>query len=256
MHDIGVVLVGEPYKKRTAHGFILGEGGVKMSKSKGNVINPDTLAKEFGADALRLYEMFIGPFDQAVAWDPHGILGTSRFLERIWKIGTEKVLFSNSQEHWNKDLERLLHKMIKKVGEDIESMSFNTAISAMMIFVNECQKAEKISAEIWRKFLVILAPFAPHIAEELRSKISGKKSSSIHEEFWPNYDKKLIEEETFELLIQINGKLRDKVSASKGITQAEAEKLALASAKIKSLLNNQKSKRIIFVPGKLINIVI
>jgi len=276
LHDINVVPVAEPYEKRTAHGLILGEGGAKMSKSKGNIVNPDDSVKEFGADALRLYEMFIGPFEQAVAWDPHGILGVSRFLERVWNLNQAVILSEYNERRISKKelkqemlrvaqhdekLVRLLHKTIKKVTEDIESMSFNTAISGMMIFVNECQKAEKISSEIWRNFLLVLAPFAPHLTEELYSKLKTinyklKTFKSIHQEKWPEYDKKLVEDETFELLIQVNGKLRDKISVSKSISQKEAEKLALASGKIKIMLGNQKPKKVIFVPGRLINFVV
>jgi len=251
LYDIGVVPVKEPYKKRTAHGLILAEGGMKMSKSKGNVINPDSLIKEFGADALRLYEMFIGPFNQAVAWDQRGIMGTSRFLERVWNLGSKSE--NGKIKGWN-SLERLINKTIKKVTEDIESMSFNTAVSAMMIFVNECQSFEKIPAEIWEKFLLLLAPFAPHIAEELWMKAGGKKSLS--QENWPEYDKKLIDDATIELLIQVNGKVRDKISVSKSTTQAEAEKLAFQSAKAQPFIGSQKPKKIIFVPGKLINFVV
>ena len=252
LHDIGVVPVPEPYKKRTAHGLILGEHGVKMSKSKGNVVIPDDLVKEFGADALRLYEMFIGPFEQAVAWDPRGILGTSRFLERVWKIGVSHI--SNSRELENKEEGGLLHKMIKKVTADIESMSFNTAISAMMIFINECQKHDKISYEPWKKFLLILAPFAPHLAEELWRRLGEK--TSIHKSSWPEYDEKFIEEETFELVIQVNGKLRDKVLAARGLSQKGAEKLVFERPKIKELLGSKKPVKVIFIPERLINLVV
>ena len=279
LYDLGLVPVAEPYKKRTAHGIILAEGGVKMSKSKGNVVNPDPIVKEFGADALRLYEMFMGPFNQAIAWDRRGILGTYRFLERVWRIYTatsdnKRRVTSNTEEQKNLELRKLLHKTVKKVSEDIESMSFNTAISAMMIFINEAEKPTNVFASQDKElFLKILAPFAPHVAEELWQTMNnksgiinkGKKKAhnskfvihnSIHLQPWPKYDPKLIKDETFTLVVQINGKVRDSFEVSKSITQKEAEKSALKRDGIKKHLNGQEPKRIVFVPGRLINIVI
>jgi len=251
LYDIGVVPVSEPYKRRTSQGMILGEGGEKMSKSRGNVVNPDDLMKEFGADILRLYIMFIGPFNQAIAWDPHGIEGTSRFLNKIWNISQTAKIDKKAK---NEKLERLLHKTIKKVGEDIESMGFNTAISSLMIFVNQCSEIGTIPLPVWDNFLKILAPFAPHISEELWNKLGYK--NSIFKEVWPKYDSKLIKEENFELIIQINGKLRHKISAKRGFSQKEAEKLVLAEERVKKLIGNQKIKKIIFVKDRLINIVV
>ncbi|MDP3956403.1 MAG: class I tRNA ligase family protein, partial [bacterium] len=268
LYDLGLVPVAEPYKKRTAHGIILAEGGVKMSKSKGNVVNPDPLVKEFGADALRLYEMFMGPFNQAIAWDKRGILGTSRFLERVWKlygVSSIKYQVSSKNEEKNKnELQKLLHKTIKKVSEDIEAMHFNTAISAMMIFINEVEKQTSVfTPKDQVLFLKILAPFAPHIAEELWDKLTTndrrlttKNNKSIHIEDWPKYDPKLLEDETFILVVQINGRVRDSFEVSKNITQAEAEKLTFARKSVEKHFSNSKPKRVIYVPGRLINIVI
>ena len=253
LHDIGVVPVGEPYKKRTAHGLILAQGGVKMSKSKGNVVSPDELVKEFGADALRLYEMFIGPFNQAAAWDPRGIMGTARFLEKVWKLVMSQTTSLHSQVYKDVVLEKLLHKTIKKVTEDIETMSFNTAISAMMIFVNSCAEAKTVPKDILAKFLLILAPFAPHLAEELRQRLGEK--TSIHRSPWPVYDARLLKEDTFELVIQVNGKLRDKVLAARDISQKEAEKLVFERPKIKELLGSKRPVKVIFIPERLINLV-
>ncbi|MDP2696045.1 MAG: leucine--tRNA ligase [bacterium] len=250
LYDLGFVPVAEPYKKRTSHGMILAEGGVKMSKSKGNVINPDDLVKEFGADALRLYEMFMGPFEQSIAWDPRGILGTSRFLEKVWKIGTDKL----DDDVDGKDLERLAHKTVKKVAEDIESMAFNTAISAMMIFINECFSREKINQKIWTRFLLVLAPFAPHIAEELWGNLGNK--TSIHLEPWPKFNSELIAEEEFELLIQVNGKLRSKILVASGISQEEAERSALSEPDVKKWIGDSQIKKIIFVEDRLINFIV
>ena len=249
LFDIGVVPQDEPYLRRTSHGMVLAKDGRKMSKSFGNVINPDEIEKNFGADTLRLYEMFMGPFDQAISWDTHGIEGTFRFLNKVWAIGGKKI----DKKTKNEKLERLLHKTIKKVSEDIESTGFNTAVSSLMIFVNQCIETKSIPLLVWENFLKILAPFAPHISEELWSNLGHKKS--IFKEHWPAYNPKLIQEKTFELLIQINGKLRHKVLAPRGICQKEAEELVLAEEKIKKLIDSQKIKKIIFVADRLINIV-
>ncbi|MEE8131526.1 MAG: leucine--tRNA ligase, partial [Candidatus Paceibacterota bacterium] len=270
LFDINVVPTSEPYKKRTSHGMILGEDGEKMSKSKGNVVNPDDVVVNFGADAFRLYQMFIGPFEQAIPWDSRGIEGTKRFLGKIWDISQTKNI---SEKINNKDLEKLLHKTIKKVGDDIEEMGFNTAVSSLMIFINKCYECDDVPKNIWEKFLIILSPFAPHIAEELwqqmrtntdytqtntdspyKSALSQYRSVSL--EPWPKYNSKLIIEDTFELVIQINGKVRDTISVKKDISQKEAEKLALSQEKIKNWVKGKKVKKIIFVPNRLINIVI
>ena len=250
LFDQKLVPTREPYKKRTSHGLIMGEGGIKMSKSKGNVINPDTVVEKFGADALRLYEMFLGPFNQPVAWDPRGIIGMSRFLERVWLMSHEKKFASKVNDT---ALETLLHKTIKKVSEDIESMSFNTAVSTLMIFTNECRKCEVITRDAWEAFLIMLAPFAPHIAEELWRHLGKKKS--IHIEPWPTYDKRKIIEETFMLIIQINGRVRDSFEAPRDISKEEAEKLALSRERVKDSLENKSVRKIVFVPGRLISFV-
>ncbi len=252
LYDIGAVpkeCGPEPYKKRTAQGMILGEGGVKMSKSKGNVINPDEYVKKFGADTVRMYEMFMGPFDQAIPWDTEGVVGVSRFLNRVYTMAeVRSSKFDDDSKHRTLNL---LHKTIKKVSEDIEVMHFNTAISQMMIFVNG---AKEINQEIFEKFLILLAPFAPHLAEELWGKLGYK--NSIFKEKWPEYDKKLIKDEIITLVVQVNGKVRDNLEVAADITEAEAKVKALASPKVQKFLAGQKPKKIIFVKGKLINIVI
>jgi len=252
----GQVPVKEPYKKRTSHGLILAEDGGKMSKSKGNVVNPDNLVSEFGADALRMYEMFLGPFDQAVAWSSRGILGTERFLKRVWEIGQNtKLIINNKQQKENKKIEQLLHKTIKKVTEDIEAMAFNTAVSAMMIFINEVTNNKQlITKNIWETFLKLLFPFAPHTAEELWEH-RGHKTLLAHES-WPEYEQPLTVDETFELIIQVNGKIKDKITVDMDIHEAEAQKQALESEKVKDALQGKPVKRVIFVKGKLINLVV
>lgn len=247
LYDLGLVPYKEPYKKRTKHGMILGPDGKKMSKSLGNVINPDDLIKEFGADALRVYEMFMGPFDQMIPWDKRGILGPARFLEKIWRL-QEKVSPDATD---NEAFLSILHKTIKKVSEDIETMSFNTAVSEMMIFINHTSEEAAISENTWRHFLQLLAPFAPHIAEELWSKLG--ESTSIHLSAWPKPDETLIKDETFELVIQVNGKLRATVSTKKGINQEEAEALAKAQENIQMWLKNGEVKKVIYVQDRILN---
>ncbi len=259
LYDIGAIPESEPYKKRTSHGMILGQSGEKMSKSRGNVVEPDFLIKQFGADSVRLYEMFMGPFDQAIVWDHNGIAGTTRFLSRVLGIN-ENRNFKRGVK--NLKLARLISQTIKKVGEDIEKMNFNTAVASLMIFANEANTEKEIPLEIWEKFLIILAPFAPHVSEELWSGLKSdsdngrSKFKSIHQEHWPKYDPKLINEENFELIIQINGKVRDKIPVPAGISRKEAENIAFASEKVKMWLKEGKVEKVIFVPNKLINVVV
>jgi leucyl-tRNA synthetase len=251
--DIGAVpkTIGpEPYKKRTSHGMVLGEGGTKMSKSKGNVINPDVVIKQYGADTLRVYEMFMGPFEQMIPWDTKGVVGSRRFVEKIYNL-SQKPFAVNPDEN----LKKLLHKVIKKVSEDVDSMKFNTSVSSMMGFVNAWNISEEgLQRKESQDFLKILSPFAPHLAEELWSQ-KGFKGLCCQQK-WPKYDEKLIEEEKVLLIVQINGKVRDKITVDAGLSQKDAEKIVLKSEKIKVLIGDKKSVKIIFVPNKLINIVI
>ncbi len=258
LYDIGAVPVSEPYKKRTAQGMILGEGGEKMSKSKGNVVNPDEIVKNYGADTLRLYEMFMGPFDQAIPWNPESMIGVRRFLEKIWRLQRNSNLDTrcpSSLGHRVSKLEALIHKTVKKVGEDIEEMKFNTAISQMMILVNEMEKQEKISSDDYSTLIALLSPFAPHIAEELWQGVLGHENS-IHLAPWPEYDPEKIKEKTFKLIVQINGKTRDLFEARVGISEEEAKALTLERENVKKWIrDNNDIKKIIFVPDKIINII-
>lgn len=252
LYDIGVVPTLEPYQRRCAHGMVLGSDGKKMSKSLGNVINPDEIVEKYGADSLRLYELFMGPYEDAISWSTEGFQGCSRFLKKVWNVfqDQEKI-----KEKTSSKLTRKLHYTIKKVGEDIDNMKFNTAVSFMMEFVNLWTgKDEFLSKKDAESFLKILAPFCPHIAEELWANLDKKKS--IFLESWPEYDEKLIKKEMIELVIQINGKMRDKIEVKSDISEDEAKKIVLSNDKIKSWLNNQEPKKIIFVKNKLINIVI
>jgi len=252
LYDIGVVpkeVGSEPYKKRTAQGMILGAGGIKMSKSKGNVVNPDIYVKQYGADTVRVYEMFIGPFDQAIAWDDKGVNGAYRFLNKVWDLSA-KV---DKKTKDSAEVLRILHQSIKKVGEDIENMHFNTAISQLMILTNFLDKEKKISISSWGKFILILSPFAPHIAEELWEKLGHKKSLSA--EKWPEYDKKLVVDEEITIAIQINGKLRGEIQANFNDSKKTIVRSAQNNAKIKPWLCGKIIKTI-YIPWKIINFVV
>ena len=261
--DIGAVpkeIGPEPYKKRTSHGMVLGEGGIKMSKSKGNVINPDEVVEKYGADAMRIYEMFMGPFDQAIPWDEKGIIGAKRFLEKVWKF-SEKLQIKNYKSQinpkskiQNSKLDVLVQKTIKKVGEDIEDLKLNTAVSALMILANELEKQKEIPTNYYFQFLILLSPFAPHLTEELWQK-AGLKNLCCEQE-WPKYNPKLIKEEKINLIIQVNGKVRDKIEVASGISEAEARKISEKSEKVIKYLSGKKIKKIVFIPDKLINFVI
>ncbi|MBM3257667.1 MAG: leucine--tRNA ligase [Candidatus Nealsonbacteria bacterium] len=251
LFDIGVVPGTEPYKRRTSHGIVLAEDGRKMSKSFGNVVNPDDIIKSFGADTLRIYEMFMGPFDQAINWNTQGVRGVYRFLDKVWKLHYKVDLDSKVK---NQELERLVHKTIKKIDEDLESFKFNTAVSALMILANSLEKEEKISSVYYSLFLILLAPFAPHATEELWSNLGNK--GSVHKQVWPKYDKKLIKDETITLIVQVNGRVRDKIAVEADISEEKAKELAISSQNVKKWIQNKEIKKVIFIPRRLINIVI
>jgi leucyl-tRNA synthetase len=251
LKDLGYIDFEEPFKKFRAHGLIT-KGGAKMSKSKGNVVNPDEYYKKYGADVLRIYLMFIGPFSEGGDWRDEGIIGVKRFLEKVWLIKS-KVKNQKSKVK-NKKLESLLHKTIKKVSEDIEALQYNTAIASLMILTNEMAKENKISLSDYSKLLIILSPFAPYLTEEIWHYLGMK--NSIHKQKWPLYDPQLIKEEKINLIIQINGKVRDKIETKADISEEEAKSIALSREKIVKWLEGREIKKIIFVPKRLINIVI
>ena len=248
LYDQGLVSTKEPYKKRHPHGIILAADGEKMSKSRGNVINPDAIVSQFGADTLRMYEMFLGPHEMSVSWNDQGILGISRFLSRVWKLIQEGGADRQGES-------AVTHKTIKKVGGDLEDFRYNTAVSALMILLNDL---ESNGASVFDKeaLLKLLAPFAPHIAEELWIVLNPKAKISIHEEKWPEYNPELCEEKTFRLVIQVNGKTKGSVEMAAGSTEEEARAKALAEEKVKLAIAGADIKRVIYVPGRLINIVI
>ena len=272
LYDIGAVpkeVGSEPYQKRTAQGMILGEGGIKMSKSKGNVINPDIYVQQYGADTTRVYEMFMGPFEQSIAWDDKGVVGAHRFLNRVWDLLDRKKVnfddvggltkFKDSQTVSSvnkKDLLILLNQTIKKVSEDIDNMRFNTAISQLMILLNEMDKDENlVPKSIFEKFVLLLAPFAPHLAEELWQKLGHKKSLAYQK--WPAYDPTLVQEEVISLGIQINGKVRDEISLPfDTLPSPEIEQKVLALDKVKKHIADKKIIKFIHIKNKIISIVI
>ena len=259
LFDLKLVPTSEPYKKRTSHGMILGEGGVKMSKSLGNVINPDEIVKTYGADTLRIYEMFMGPFEQSVAWSTESIIGSRRFLERVWNLQSKvsKMVFDINSKMSKAAFDTMLNKTIKKVSEDIEEMKFNTAISAMMIFVNEVGKNEFISQIAYEKLLQILAPFAPHITEEIYFNLQKTVlKNSIHLSSWPKWDKNLIQDDAIKIAVQINGKVRTEIMIKTDDSEEEIKKQVVLNEVVLKHLSNQSIKKVIYVKNRLINIVL
>lgn len=257
LKDEGYVSSEEPFAALRHQGIILGPDGQKMSKSKGNVIDPDALVKEFGADAVRMYLCFMCEYSLGGPWNPKGILGVSRFLDRVERLFTEaeKIGILNNKKTESNEISKLLHKTVKKVGEDIREFKFNTAVSALMVLLNSFEpNLTKLGREEFLSLLKLLAPFAPHLAEELWEKMGEK--NSVHFEEWPEYDAALITDNTFELIVQINGKVRDTVTVPIDISQTEAESLTLARETIKKYLGQKKPKRVVFVPKRLINLVV
>ena len=249
LFDEGVVPTSEPYAKRTSHGLILAEGGVKMSKSKGNVINPDDIVDRFGADTLRLYEMFMGPFEEAVVWSEESIIGPRRFIERVWRL-REKISPTMSTS----SVEVHVHKTVKKVSEDIESLALNTAVSALMILASNLDKQEQVRRQDYETLLRLLAPFAPHVTEELWEALGN--SGSIHHTPWPTYDPEKLLEESVELVVQVNGKVRATLMLPRGTDEKGAKELVFALPKIKEIVGDSEPKKIIYVADRIFNIVV
>ncbi|MBN1258691.1 leucine--tRNA ligase [Candidatus Peregrinibacteria bacterium] len=251
LFDLGFVKDKEPFQKLMNQGLILGEDGEKMSKSRGNVVNPDDVIKRYGADTLRLYEMFMGPFDAVKPWSTKSIEGCFRFLQKVWRIAEEMEIVEGEPPD---ALNRLLHKTIKKVGEDIENFRFNTAISQMMILANEVMKEKTVSKTLLKKLVLILAPFAPHMAEEIWKQL-GHKATLAYEP-WPAYDEKLTIDEAFELVFSVNGKVRGTKEVAIGISEEDAVKEALADENVKRFIEGKEVIKKIYVPNKLVNIVV
>ncbi len=249
LYDIGVVSYPEPFTRLQNVGLILAADGRKMSKRWGNVINPNEVVEEYGADSMRLYEMFMGPFDQPCAWNMQGLVGMKRFLEKVWSL-QEKI---NEREPDSK-LVIALHQTIKKITEDVEAMRFNTAIAQLMTFVNELSKADSVNKEMYLTLIKLVSPFAPHLSDELFEQFNGK--GTVFESAWPKFDVALTKDETITLAVQINGKLRDTLEVAADISEDEAKKVALESEKVQKWLEGKEPKKVIYVKGKLVSIVL
>jgi leucyl-tRNA synthetase len=266
LFDLGYVSKPEPFQRLVNQGIILGEDNQKMSKSRGNIVNPDDVIDQHGADAFRCYEMFMGPLEQMKPWSTRGVEGVARFLARVWRL----LMSENQSGEWDlsekiktaeptKAQQKVLHATIKKVTDDIESFSFNTAISQMMIFVNAFTNVEIIPLSAMRPFLVLLNPFAPHLASELWETLNRKFSDErgdITEQSWPAYDERLLAEDEVEIVIQLNGKLRDRMKMSVLATDEELKAAALANPKIQDRIAGKAVRNVIVVPRKLVNIVV
>jgi leucyl-tRNA synthetase len=256
LYDLGVVHTKEPFQKLFNQGMILGEGNEKMSKSKGNVVNPDDIIESHGADTLRLYEMFMGPLEASVAWSTNGLDGARRFLDRIWRlfVTDEGKLSDKVQASTDTTLEKVFHQTVKKVTEDYEGIRFNTAISQMMVFINDCYKAEVIPTDYAEGFVKLLSPIAPHLAEELWA-ILGHEGTITYEQ-WPAFDESKLVDDEIEVVVQVLGKVRAKVRVAKDITKEELEKVALADSKVQEFIEGKTVVKVIVIPGKLVNIVV
>ncbi len=250
LYDIGIVAHKEPFQKLTNQGLILAEDGQKMSKSLGNVINPDDVIKEYGADAMRLYEMFMGPLEMVKPWSTTGTLGVRKFLDRVWRLFEQKQIVEAADAVKDK----ILNQTIKKVGRDIDTLNFNTGISQLMILCNDLQTKETLSKQVMEIFVKLLAPFVPHFAEELWEKLGHNKS--VHLEKWPEFNEKYLVEDTLTIVFSVNGKPRDNVQVPKNISEKDLEKLALANEKVLKFIEGKEIVKMITVPNKLVNIVV
>ena len=250
LYDEKLVPFSEPFKKRVAHGMILGSNGEKMSKSKGNVVNPDDMVREYGADALRCYELFIGDYTADAAWNENGLKGCKKFLDRIERI-TSKL---NGKDEYTKDIEILMNQTIKKVTDDLDNMKYNTAVSSLMILLNEMEKLDSISNKDLRTLIHLLNPISPHITEEINE--AYKLGNTLCNSTWPTYDESKLVNETSTVVVQVNGKVRGKLELSNDTSKEEMESLALEIDNVKIHLEGHEIVKIISVPKKLVNIVI
>jgi leucyl-tRNA synthetase len=258
LYDLGYVSTKEPFKKLVNQGMILGEDGQKMSKSRGNVINPDDIITNYGADSMRLYEMFMGPLEATKPWSMQGLEGVYRFLQRVWRMIIDENSGGLCEAMKDGDADeqtlRLLHQTIKKVGSDIETFGFNTAISQMMIFVNHLIQQQIRPRDVIEKFVLVLSPFAPHIAEELWARLGHNKSLAC--ETWPQYDKELIKEKEIELAVQVNGKIRDRIVVAAEADEGQIKQKALSLQKVISAMGGKAAKKVIVIKSRLVNIVV
>lgn len=255
LYDIGVVPTKEPFQKLFNQGMILGENNEKMSKSKGNVVNPDEIVESHGADTLRLYEMFMGPLDASIAWSTKGLDGARRFLDRVWRLLIEDngELSSKVQESNDTTLERVYHQTVKKVTEDYEGLRFNTGISQLMVFINDAYKVDVLPKQYVEGFVKLLAPICPHTTEELWSKLGHEDTISY--EAWPAFDEAKLVDDEVEIVVQINGKVRAKVNVPAEASREELQDIAMANEDVQEFIEGKTVRKVIAVPGKLVNIV-
>lgn len=256
LYDLGVVPTPEPFQRLFNQGMILGDNHEKMSKSKGNVVNPDDVVAEYGADTLRLYEMFMGPLDASISWSDDGLAGAKRFLDRVWRlfIDDEGKVRDRITTVMSDDLTKIYHKTVKKVTEDFNDLHFNTAISQLMVFVNDAYKAENLPLTYVEGFVKLLAPIAPHMMEEIWSKLGH--DASLAYEAWPTYDESQLQDDQVLIMVQVNGKIRGKFEATLDTAKAELEKMALAQEHVQHFLADKKVVKVIVVPNKIVNIVV
>ena len=250
LYDIGVVPTSEPYRKRTSHGMILGANGEKMSKSRGNVVNPDEVVNEYGADTMRTYEMFVGDFEKAAPWNPQGVKGCKRFIDRVWSL--QEIV--NDKEGYSPELESLIHKTIKKVTEDIDSLGFNTAIAAMMTLVNEMYKVGSISRDDLKTLTILFNPFAPHMTEELWEVM--RFGGTVTDQKWPTYDESKCTENVVEIAVQVNGKIKARINVPADIEQADAISAAKSDEKVAAEIAGKNIVKELYIKGRLVNIVV
>ena len=252
LNDIGVVPTSEPYYKRTSHGMILGANGEKMSKSRGNVVNPDDIINEYGADTMRLYEMFIGDFEKSAPWNSDSIKGCKRFLDKVWNL--QDMVIDGEKVFYRKELESSFNKAIKKVSNDIENLKFNTAIASLMALLNEIYNIKSITKTELATYLILLNPFAPHITEELW--FITNLGKNITDQKWPKYDESKCQDALVEVAIQVNGKIKARIIVGKDLPKNEIIELAKKDDSVLAAINNKHIKKEIYVPNKLLNIVI
>jgi leucyl-tRNA synthetase len=271
LHDQGLVPMSEPYSKRTSHGMVLGEGGIKMSKSRGNVVNPDGIVEEYGADTLRVYEMFIGPFSDAAVWSTASLIGAHRFLRRVWDCVVSRTQNPPSPPYQggttaqnppsppyqggnDDELNLMLQRTVRRVTEGIEKFSFNTAVAAMMEMLNEMEKRNEVSKDVLETYVLLLSSFAPHISEELWQQLGHK--DSVLRESWPQADEEILKKAAVTMPVQVNGKVRGTLQVEPGTEQADVEQMARKLENVKRHLEGNEIKKVVYVPDRLINFVL
>lgn len=255
LYDLGVVPTKEPFQKLVNQGMILGDNHEKMSKSRGNVVNPDDIVDQYGADTLRLYEMFMGPLEASIPWSTDGLHGANKWIERVWRLMIDENNRVRDRVTTINDgkLTKIYNETVKKVTEDYEAMRFNIAISQMMVFVNEAYKVDDLPIIYIEGFVKLLAPIAPHLSEELWSLLGH--DDTITYAAWPTYDESKLVEDTVQIVLQVNGKVRSHAEVAKDMGKDELEKLALADDKIQEFTAGKTVRKVIAIPGKLVNVV-